>query len=139
MCLTCRSFAANLSSVLTRFGKRLIVVALAFSLGWQWAALQTVAWAGMLVQNLRCDSLAQAWSRTFDGNHPCCLCKAIAAGKKSEKKSVAVPVPKFEFPPLAASFALIVPPVFRPLSTDIPFPAARTPEPPTPPPRRYSA
>jgi hypothetical protein len=35
---------------------------------------------------------------TFDGKHPCALCKAIAKGKKSEKKSeFPVAGKKFEF------------------------------------------
>jgi hypothetical protein len=96
--------------VLARFGKCLVVFTLVLATGAHWAALQTVAWTTMLASNLRNDSLTQAISKTFDGEHPCCLCKAIAAAKKSEKKSEAVsPALKLEFPPVAEKFALISP------------------------------
>ena len=57
----------------------------------------------MLAANLSSQqSLTEAVSQTFDGEHPCPLCKAIAAGKKSGKKSEAIaPVLKMEFPPVA--------------------------------------
>lgn len=41
----------------------------------------------MLADNLQKTSLASAIQRTFDGKHPCCLCKEIAKDKQSEKKS----------------------------------------------------
>jgi hypothetical protein len=73
--------------VFVRGKKFLVVLALVLSTGLHWAALQTVAWTTMLADNLRQQSLTQAVSQTFDGQHPCCLCKAIAAGKQSEKKT----------------------------------------------------
>jgi len=41
----------------------------------------------MLADNLRDASLVEAVGKTFDGKHPCNLCKQISAGKKSEQKS----------------------------------------------------
>jgi len=68
--------------------------------GGQWVMLQSAAWAGMLVNNLRTQSLSCAVSKTFDGKHPCPLCKAIESGKKSEKKSdVEIKITRMEFPP----------------------------------------
>ena len=49
--------------------------------------LQSVAWTTMLVQNLHAESFEQAIVTTFDGKHPCCLCKQIAKAKQTEKKS----------------------------------------------------
>jgi hypothetical protein len=43
----------------------------------------------MLAGNLQSGSLHDAMTKTFDGQHPCCLCKAIANAKKSEQKSQA--------------------------------------------------
>ena len=77
-------------AVFVRLGKILIVLALVAALGAHWALLQTVAWTTMLANNLQSHSLSQAVTDTFDGNHPCPLCRAIAAAKKSEKKSEAV-------------------------------------------------
>lgn len=52
----------------------------------------------MLVGNLQSLSLSQAVVRTFDGKHPCALCKGIAKGKKSEQRSeFPSQIKKFEF------------------------------------------
>ena len=119
-----------------RCGKCFVVALLVLTTGLHWAALQTVAWAAMLAANLRTHSVAEAVSDTFDGQHLCPLCRAIAAAQKSEKRSAATPVNlKLEFPPLAAGF------VFFPPSPDSAFSTlkltapASTPEPPVPPPR----
>ena len=45
----------------------------------------------MLVANARHAPLSEAVAETFDGAHPCELCHAVAAGKKSEKKSEVLP------------------------------------------------
>ena len=85
-----------------RYGKFFVVAALVLSTGAHWAALQTVAWTTMLADNLCNESVSEAVLHTFDGKHLCPLCKAIAAAKKSEKKSEAVsPTLKMEFPPVA--------------------------------------
>ena len=126
--------------MLTHFGKRLVVLTLVLATGAHWAALQTVAWTTMLANNLRTDSLTQAVSKTFDGEHPCCLCKAIAAGKKSEKKSEAVsPVLKMESP-LSAEKPLLFPPsLFAVLPQHNSFADLLSSKPPLPPPRGYLA
>jgi len=86
---------------------------LAASLGLHWIALQTVAWTTMLAANLSCENLSTAVSNTFDGEHPCCMCKAIAAAKKSEKKSEAVSSNlKMEYPPVAETLNLFPPTQF---------------------------
>ena len=64
-----------------------IVAALACSLGLHWGFLQSVAWVGMVVNYSQGGAVGVAFVKTFDGKHPCALCKAIAKGKKSEKKS----------------------------------------------------
>jgi hypothetical protein len=72
--------------VLARFSKFLVVVALVATTGLHWAVLQSVAWTTMLASNLRTQSLAEAVTHTFDGRHPCCLCKTIAATKNPGRK-----------------------------------------------------
>jgi len=64
-----------------------MTVALACSVGLHWAVLQSFAWSTMLASNLTRTSLSVALERTFDGKHPCALCKVVAEGRKSEKKS----------------------------------------------------
>lgn len=64
----------------------MLVLALMLSLGAHWALLQSVAWVGMIVHFTREDSFTEAWSKTFDGQHPCAMCKAIHQGRAEEKK-----------------------------------------------------
>lgn len=63
-----------------------MVLSLCAALGLHWAALQSVAWAGMLLSYSRGGSVATAIAKTFDGRHPCPLCKAIAKGEQGGKK-----------------------------------------------------
>ena len=118
-----------------------MIVALVLMTGAHWAALQTVAWTTMLAANLSSQqSLAEAVSETFDGKHLCPLCKAIAAAKKSEKKSEAVsPALKLEFPPVAGTIILFPPAQFELQPQADAFAKNSFPKPPVPPPRRFFA
>jgi hypothetical protein len=62
------------------------VSVLVLSLGLHWALLQTVAWTGMLIRFSAQDSIKDAVSKTFDGKHPCALCKVVTQGRAEEKK-----------------------------------------------------
>jgi hypothetical protein len=85
-------------SVFRKFGQVLMIVAILTATGTHWLALQSVAWTAMLAENLQTSSLQQAIQCTFDGKHPCCLCKEIAKDKQSEKKTdVQVELKKFDF------------------------------------------
>jgi hypothetical protein len=100
--------------VFVRIGKIFLVLALVAMLGAHWALLQTVAWTTMLADNLYTQSVKQAVTETFDGNHPCDLCKAIAAGKQTEKKTdLSFHSQKLEFPPASQNFTLIAPSQFQ--------------------------
>jgi hypothetical protein len=74
-------------TVFRKLGQVLMIVAVLTAAGTHWFAFQSVAWTTMLAENLQTSSLSQAIQRTFDGRHPCCLCKEIAKDKQSEKKS----------------------------------------------------
>jgi hypothetical protein len=105
-----------------------------------WAFFQSVAWTSMLADNLRHDSLAQAVTHTFDGQHPCRLCKAIADGKKSEKKNDFAPYfETLEFPLAAEDFVLTIPSRLAPPCRADTFAETLSQTPPTPPPRRALA
>ena len=114
-----------------------MIAALVLTTGLHWAALQTVAWTAMLAANLSTENLSTAVSQTFDGQHLCPLCKAIAAGKKTENKPEASPLKlKLEFPPVPENFALISPQPFE-FITAVNFSAKSVfPKPAVPPPRR---
>jgi hypothetical protein len=92
-----------------RLPRLLMAVALALSIGLHWAFLQSLAWTTMLVDNLATSSFSVALQRTFDGKHPCVLCKAVAEGKKSEKRADTLLQFK-KFDGLTASVAIAVPP-----------------------------
>ena len=93
-----------------RLPRLAIVAALACSLGLHWGFFQSVAWVGMVVSYSRDGTVGQALVKTFDGKHPCALCKAVAEGKKSEKKSECpVAGKKFEFSYSATVFVFSAP------------------------------
>jgi len=124
--------------VFVRFGHVLMIVALLAASGAHWAALQSVAWTTMLAENLQSTSLSQALVKTFDGKHPCPLCKSVAAGKAAEQKSdFTVELKKLEYPPAPARFVFVTPAQFR-LLPQVNFSAEALPhEPPVPPPRAF--
>ena len=114
----------------------LVIAALVLTTGLHWAALQTVAWSAMLASHLRTQSVEESMAQTFDGLHPCCLCKAIAAAKQAEKKDeTAASVLKFEFPLYAETFILTPPVGFAPVPPGSFSPASISFKPPLPPPR----
>ena len=66
-----------------------LVMALALFLvaGGHWAMLQGVAWATMVKDFSKTGSLTEAVGKTFDGKHPCAMCKKIASARTSEEKA----------------------------------------------------
>jgi hypothetical protein len=126
--------------VLLRLGKVLVVFALVSTLSAHWALLQTVAWTTMLANNLQSSSLRQAMTKTFDGQHPCCLCKAIASAKKSEQKNqFTVDNLKLDFLPFQEGLVLIAPSRVELIPHEDAFPDSISQKPLTPPPRSFFA
>jgi hypothetical protein len=96
--------------VFFRLPRLAIAAALACSIGLHWGFFQSVAWIGMVVSYSQDGSVGEALTKTFDGKHPCALCNAIAAGKKSEKKSeFPIAGKKFEFSYSATVFVFCAP------------------------------
>lgn len=109
-----------------------------FTLGWQWVALQSVAWTGMFINFVQSAPVGEALKMTFDGEHPCSICHLVREGRKSRES---------EREPQSASQIKLLPlPVFHLALThpEQPLPAFATdtlhaagiPAPPKPPPRR---
>ena len=122
--------------MLTRIGHVVLVVALLAATGTHWALLQTVAWTGMLASNLHDGSFVEAVEKTFDGKHPCCLCKQIAAGKKSEKKTeFPMQLKRLEFLFATPQFVFSAPTLYWCFATANPLSKSICHTPPTPPPR----
>jgi hypothetical protein len=124
--------------VFKRLGKIFLVLALVATLGAHWALLQTVAWSAMLAGNLQSSSFQTAVERTFDGKHLCPLCQAIAAGKKSEKKTeFSFQSQKLEFPAAVKNFNLIAPSQFHLLPLENSSARSFAQKPLLPPPRGF--
>ena len=122
--------------MLCRFGNVVLMIAVLAATGAHWSVLQSIAWTRMLATNLSTCSFTEAVQKTFDGQHPCGLCKTIAAGKKAEsKKEFTPPLQKFKFPPVSKNLALIVPMNFRLILLADTIGNFLTQQPPTPPPR----
>lgn len=64
-----------------------MALALFLVAGGHWAMLQGVAWATMVKDFSRTESLGQAVGKTFDGRHPCSLCKKITAQRAHDEKA----------------------------------------------------
>ena len=95
-----------------------MVLALVFVIGAHWALLQSVAWVGMAVNFSQTESFATALQKTFDGQHPCPLCKLVKAGQTSEKKQdLRKAGAKFDFQLVAGSCGLFPP---RPIRHFVP-------------------
>lgn len=113
-----------------------VVAALTLSLGAHWFVLQSVAWATMIVRYSQDDSLPAAVSKTFDGEHPCKLCKFVREGKQAEKPIdvVKIEVDK-KFISEAAIFIPLPPSDFYLVAVSTDAAHARSHSPPLPPPR----
>jgi len=116
-----------------------VVFALVVSIATPWTLLQSAAWFGMLIRYSKEVSFTKAVEMTFDGEHPCQLCKIVRQGQQEEREQKR---------PLAndgdLKFQLALPPltgiVLRPPSHNSVFEVPRIPgqrlvRPPTPPPR----
>ena len=69
---------------LLRFGQVLMLLVLFAASGGHWMVLQSVAWSRMLVSYSQEGKIVSAVAKTFDGRHPCSLCKQIEQAKKSD-------------------------------------------------------
>jgi hypothetical protein len=109
---------------------------LTFALGFHWAALQSAAWIGMTVKYAQNSTLGDALEKTFDGKHPCELCKFVEDGKQAEKKSNGqLEIKKLDFFTAAPSFSFYFLPAEKNNFGFLPLASNRGESPPTPPPR----
>ena len=120
----------------TRLLNWFAVIALTFALGGHWAILQSVAWVTMVASYSQTAPLKAALVKTFDGEHPCSICKFVANGKKSEQKQQTQKLlTKLDFF-LTSSPVRLFPPVPDALHfMPPPSAGARSDSPPSPPPR----
>ena len=122
--------------MLARLSKLLLVAVLSCTLGLHWALLQSAAWVGMVVSYSQTAPLNEALAMTFDGKHPCNLCKFVRDGHRSEhKKETQKPVVQLDVL-LDASRIVICPPLVEPaFRASLRIMDSRADSPPIPPPR----
>jgi len=115
-----------------------LAVALGMS-GGHWMLLQSVAWTRMIVEYSRRATLETALEETFDGRHPCSMCRLIEAARQASQpphaqiRTSVVPDDDAIF---TASFDLENEPSAVPMITlAVAPPPARRDPPPLPPPR----
>ena len=122
--------------MLARLPRMLLVLALASSIGLHWAFLQVVAWTGMVVTYSQTAPVYEAVAKTFDGQHPCKLCKVIAKGKQAERKTeYKLELNKFEFRFVAVVYIFQAPSSFWLVTEGNDEANALSYSPPVPPPR----
>jgi hypothetical protein len=118
------------------FTRALLIAVLSVSVGLHWAALQMVAWTGMVITYSRDGSISEAISKTFDGAHKCRLCKLVDEGREKNSAPGVRKSPLKLEGSLAAAPLKIFPPdterIFLPPAAPAPGRAER---PPSPPPR----
>ena len=114
-----------------------IAVLLVVSIGGHWALLQSVAWMTMLVDYSKDAPLSVAVEKTFDGKHPCSLCKIVKHGKETEQQQESTKlkmkpdswmlarVVDFEVTPVPAAPITFAPPILQPRGESPPVPPPR--------------
>nr|AGW45559.1 hypothetical protein [uncultured bacterium Lac161] len=119
-----------------RWSKWLVVLALVIVTGGHWSLLQSAAWVGMAVNYSKCEPIAVALQKTFDGQNPCQLCHFVKEGKAAEqKRDLQKLEAKFEFLTVAGTCGLFPPRPFRHFTPQTEGADARVETPPLPPPR----
>ena len=98
--------------------------------------MQSIAWASMVINYSQHCSFVKAVEQTFDGSHPCDLCKRISKAKDAEKTpDNQRGTPKADLICVVRQFALLSP--FRPVAYSEleSFLVDGSQQPPVPPPR----
>jgi hypothetical protein len=122
--------------MLAYLGRLSVVSMLVVVMGGQWALLQSIGWVGMFLKFSQTEAVSAAIEKTFDGKHPCNICKAVQEGKRSEKKQESQKLEtKLDFICLKQLLALETPPPFACPISSLDDLLGRTESPPRPPPR----
>jgi hypothetical protein len=77
---------AAMSKWALRASQYLLILTLMVSMGGHLALLQTIAWGNMLISFSSEATLAESLAKTFDGEHPCSLCKVVQENQGEEEK-----------------------------------------------------
>ena len=125
--------------MLGKISRGLLIASLVLTLGFHWTILQSVAWVGMIVEYSGQYTMQEAVTKTFDGQHPCPICKLVRAGKSTEGKSEIKPAAQRFDLFAAAGAAFYFPPSPEPAFFQVASMTGRMETPPLPPPRSAAA
>jgi hypothetical protein len=123
--------------VFKRGGKFLIIAMLVLATGGHWFLLQSLAWVGMAVAYSQSDSIGVAIKKTFDGDHPCQLCRLVERGKKAEQQPQKAAQLKFDALLVTGMAPVLTPKPFPPIDFDFRSALSRAEPPGLPPPRGF--
>lgn len=105
--------------MLPRLCRACLILALVTSVGLHWALLQSAAWVSMVVAYSKDATVVEALEKTFDGEHPCSLCKMVEKGAATDsdtdkdRKEPAPKIQKMDFM-LVSIDAVVMPPPGEP-------------------------
>jgi len=127
------------SHLIFRISLRVIATILVLNVtGGYWPLLQSVAWTRMFIEFSRTESFSTAMEQTFDGKHPCPLCKMIQKEKPTSQQNdqLRPSTDKTDvlFFERQASVVVVLPASWMLTSVEALY-ASRTDPPPVPPPR----
>ena len=113
-----------------------VAAMLVLAVGGHWVLLQSVAWVQMTVSFSQAAPLEEALKMTFDGKHPCALCKAVKQGKSSERESGRnMPDKKIDLFCPGSNMGFLHPLEYPPVLTTAEHASIRAEAPPRPPPK----
>ncbi len=121
-----------------RAGILFAILAACHLAGGHWLFWQSAAWAGMLVRYAQSYGVETGLAMTFDGKHPCQICKKVVNGKSKEEHSSRTEGSQDEFGLFFLAEGSLLPPLLASPETpslDRTGPATRTDPPLSPPPR----
>ena len=95
--------------MLRRLGHTMVFLAMFSIAGGHWAVLKSVAWAGMIVSYSQESTLARAVVKTFSGQAPCDMCRAIETGQQKESRLPATAKAEKKFDSLALGEPSLLP------------------------------
>ena len=75
-----------MSNVFRSIGRIVTIFALCCAIGLHWLTLQSIAWTSMIIDYSKRGTLCQAIAQTFDGAHPCSLCRVVNKANSTENE-----------------------------------------------------
>jgi hypothetical protein len=129
-------FVATLLAVRRTLTQVFVVFSLIAAIGGHWTVLQSVAWVNMAITYSQDAPLVEALQKTFSGDSPCQMCKAVREGQQSEREQgVLKSETKLDFWLADGGFVLLNPHAPASVAKLEPVGSLRPDRPPSPPPR----